>query len=217
LSLLSILPEGLSDAELVQSNLGIPNILGCKDLLQANSLAYRDSDNRLQSLVPIKEHVQQFLPPSPLLISALRKYFYAHLELYQKFTGEQLQPIVKQITSNLGNLQEVLHQGLYNSSSDLEDVIHCTLSLNSFLLITGHSSTLLMEYIHLILPSLGNHQLEIHFTIEILKSYSYPPGCDPEELVVKAIILLEYVDDPILKCRFFLSFLNSSSSDHSLF
>ncbi|KAJ7886832.1 hypothetical protein B0H14DRAFT_1295912 [Mycena olivaceomarginata] len=203
LSLLSILPEGLSDAELVQSNLGIPNILGCKALLQATSLAYRDSDNRLRSLVPIREHVQQFLPPSPLLISALRKYFYAHLELYQKFTGEQLQPIVKQITSNLGNLQEVLHQELYNSSSDLEDVIHCTLSLNSFLLITGHSSTLLMEYIHLILPSLGNHQLEIHFTIEILKSYSYPPGCDPEELVVKAIILLEYVDDPILKSKLY--------------
>ncbi|KAJ7351353.1 P-loop containing nucleoside triphosphate hydrolase protein [Mycena albidolilacea] len=165
LSLLSILPEGLSDAELVQSNLGIPNILGCNALLQATSLAYRDSNNRLRSLVPVREHVQQFLPPSPLLISAFRKYFYAHLELYQKFTGEQLQPVVKQIAFKSGKS-------------------------------TG-------KYIHLILPSLGNHRLEIHFTIEILKSYSYPPGCDPEELVAKAIILLEYVDDPILKSKLY--------------
>jgi hypothetical protein len=33
LSLLSILPDGLSDAELVQSKLPMPNILSCKSVL----------------------------------------------------------------------------------------------------------------------------------------------------------------------------------------
>ncbi|KAF8196235.1 hypothetical protein K438DRAFT_1760411 [Mycena galopus ATCC 62051] len=47
LSLLSILPNGLSEEELVQSNLGIPNILSCKAVLQATSLAYQDSNQRL--------------------------------------------------------------------------------------------------------------------------------------------------------------------------
>ncbi|KAJ7160399.1 P-loop containing nucleoside triphosphate hydrolase protein, partial [Mycena filopes] len=64
LSLLSILPDGLSDVELAQSNLPIIDILSCKSVLIATSLAYRDSKNRLRSLVPIREHIQRFLPPS---------------------------------------------------------------------------------------------------------------------------------------------------------
>jgi hypothetical protein len=43
LSLLSLLPDGLSDAELVQSNLPIPNILSCKAALLATSGTYSNS------------------------------------------------------------------------------------------------------------------------------------------------------------------------------
>ncbi|KAJ6480962.1 P-loop containing nucleoside triphosphate hydrolase protein, partial [Mycena sanguinolenta] len=68
LSLLSILPNGLSDAELIQSKLPIPNILTCKVALLATSLAYQNSNNRLLALVPVREHVQQFTPPSLPLI-----------------------------------------------------------------------------------------------------------------------------------------------------
>ncbi|KAJ6453583.1 P-loop containing nucleoside triphosphate hydrolase protein, partial [Mycena sanguinolenta] len=63
LSLLSILPNGLSDAELVQSKLPISNILSCKAILLATSLAYQNNNKRLLTLVPIREHIQQFLPP----------------------------------------------------------------------------------------------------------------------------------------------------------
>ncbi|KAJ7895614.1 P-loop containing nucleoside triphosphate hydrolase protein, partial [Mycena olivaceomarginata] len=108
LSLLSILPNGLSDADLVQSNLPIPDILSCKATLQATSLAYQDDNKQLLSLMPVREHIQQFLPPSQSLMQSLRKHFYELLELYQKYNGEQLQPVVNQITLNLGNLQEVL-------------------------------------------------------------------------------------------------------------
>ncbi|KAJ7088929.1 P-loop containing nucleoside triphosphate hydrolase protein [Mycena epipterygia] len=52
LSLLSILPDGLSDTELVQIKLPIQNILRCKTALLATSLAYQDDRKRLRSLVP---------------------------------------------------------------------------------------------------------------------------------------------------------------------
>jgi hypothetical protein len=42
LSLLSMLPDGLSDTELVQSKLPIDNILGCKAALIRTTLAYND-------------------------------------------------------------------------------------------------------------------------------------------------------------------------------
>ncbi|KAJ6451032.1 P-loop containing nucleoside triphosphate hydrolase protein, partial [Mycena sanguinolenta] len=77
LSLLSILPNGLSDSELVQSKLPIPNILSCKTALLATSLAYQNSNKRLLALIPVREHIQQFSPPSPSLVHSLRKYFYA--------------------------------------------------------------------------------------------------------------------------------------------
>ncbi|KAJ6481046.1 P-loop containing nucleoside triphosphate hydrolase protein, partial [Mycena sanguinolenta] len=63
LSLLSILPNGLSDAELVQSKLPISNILSCKAALLGTSLAYQNTNKRLLVLMPIREHIQQFLPP----------------------------------------------------------------------------------------------------------------------------------------------------------
>ncbi|KAJ6512872.1 P-loop containing nucleoside triphosphate hydrolase protein, partial [Mycena sanguinolenta] len=77
LSLLSILPNGLSDAELMQSKLPIPNILSCKVVLLGTSLAYQNSNKRLLVLVPVREHIQQFLPPQSHLIHSLSKYFHA--------------------------------------------------------------------------------------------------------------------------------------------
>ncbi|KAJ6447990.1 P-loop containing nucleoside triphosphate hydrolase protein, partial [Mycena sanguinolenta] len=113
LSLLSILPNGLSDAELVQSKLPIANILSCKATLLATSLAYQNSNKRLMVLMPIREYVQQFSPPSSGLVHSLCKRFYALLKLYQEYNDRQLQSVINQIVLNLGNLQEVLQEGLH--------------------------------------------------------------------------------------------------------
>ncbi|KAJ6480971.1 P-loop containing nucleoside triphosphate hydrolase protein, partial [Mycena sanguinolenta] len=111
LSLLSILPNGLSDTDLIQSKLPISNILSCKAALLATSLAYLDNHQRLLVLVPVREYLHQFLPPSPSLIYSLCKHFYALFKLYQEYNDGQLRPVINQITANLGNLREVLQQG----------------------------------------------------------------------------------------------------------
>ena len=48
LSLLAILPDGLSDVELVQSKLQIDDVLDCKTALIRTALAYRDEKKRLK-------------------------------------------------------------------------------------------------------------------------------------------------------------------------
>ncbi|KAF7364632.1 hypothetical protein MVEN_00332500 [Mycena venus] len=53
LKLLSILPDGLSDVELLHSDLPIKDILTCKAILLGTSLAYQDDKKRLKSLVPV--------------------------------------------------------------------------------------------------------------------------------------------------------------------
>jgi hypothetical protein len=136
----------------------------------------------------VREYIQKFLPPSQSLVQALKKHFYALLELYQKFNGDMLQPVINQITSNLGNLQEVLHRGLYASISNVSSAILCIISLNSFYRVTGRGSyAALMYQIQPILRGLGDHELDIHFIVEVLKSYGLHSVLDPQQLTAQAM------------------------------
>ncbi|KAJ7264326.1 hypothetical protein C8J57DRAFT_1512400 [Mycena rebaudengoi] len=53
LSIMSLLPDGLTHADLVQAKLLIINILACKTTLIQTSLAFVDQDHDLKVLVPI--------------------------------------------------------------------------------------------------------------------------------------------------------------------
>ncbi|KAF8130935.1 hypothetical protein K438DRAFT_1788449 [Mycena galopus ATCC 62051] len=170
LSLLSILPNGLSEAELVQSELGIPNILICKAALQATSLVHQNGNRQLLLLMPVREYVKKFLPPSQFSLQAILKHFCGLLELYSKYRGEQLHPLIQQITMNLANLHEVLTRGLHDSDSNLADAIYHTLILNSFYRITGRNSTSLMDDIPSPLPQPQADKLGINLLIELLSS-----------------------------------------------
>ncbi|KAJ7722159.1 hypothetical protein B0H14DRAFT_2220175, partial [Mycena olivaceomarginata] len=63
LSLLSILPDGISDVELVQSKLPIANIRSCKAALIGTALAYIDNQKQIKVLLPIREYIHSVLPP----------------------------------------------------------------------------------------------------------------------------------------------------------
>ncbi|KAJ7257688.1 P-loop containing nucleoside triphosphate hydrolase protein, partial [Mycena rebaudengoi] len=77
LSLLSILPDGLSDADLIQSGLPIENVLACKSTLMQVSLAHVDNNQCLKSLVPVREYIQRVHPPSLDLKIPLRQHLHA--------------------------------------------------------------------------------------------------------------------------------------------
>ncbi|KAJ7098271.1 P-loop containing nucleoside triphosphate hydrolase protein, partial [Mycena epipterygia] len=112
LSLLSILPDGLSDVELAQSNLPITNLFECKTTLLCTALAYSD-DKWLKALMPIREHMQHFFPPQPSLVQPLQTHFHALLVLYTKYQGLMSSlSTINAITANLGNIQSILMQGL---------------------------------------------------------------------------------------------------------
>ncbi|KAJ7467784.1 P-loop containing nucleoside triphosphate hydrolase protein, partial [Mycena galericulata] len=109
LSLLAILPDGVSDVELLQSNFPIPNIRACKAALLQTSLAFSDGNKRLKSLVPIREYMQYLYPPELSLVQPLQKHFHALLGLEGKYRGScQAINTVNQITQNLGNMHQVL-------------------------------------------------------------------------------------------------------------
>ncbi|KAJ7456243.1 P-loop containing nucleoside triphosphate hydrolase protein [Mycena galericulata] len=99
LSLLSVLPDGLSDVELLQTNLPIQDILACKTILLGTSLAFVDNKKRLKSLVPIREHMQYFHPVPPSLVQSLRNIF-THFWIYTRNTEE----LTRQLTESTKSL-----------------------------------------------------------------------------------------------------------------
>ncbi|KAJ7265596.1 hypothetical protein C8J57DRAFT_1132743, partial [Mycena rebaudengoi] len=64
LSILSLLPDGFADADLVQAQLPLPNILACKATLIQTSLAFVGQDQHLKVLVPIREYILNIRPPA---------------------------------------------------------------------------------------------------------------------------------------------------------
>ncbi|KAJ7354244.1 hypothetical protein DFH08DRAFT_804162 [Mycena albidolilacea] len=204
LRLLSILPDGLSDNDLLQSSLPIPDILACKAVLLGTSLAYKDEKKRLKSLVLIREHVQKFHAPPLSLIQPLQKYFNVHLDLYRKYFGSpQMVNAVTQINSNFGNLNQILVRGLHITNPDAADTIECTLSLAIFTRVSGRGRLSLVDYIPAALPKPTDHRLEALLIVEILSSDEMKKIKNPDTLVSQAMAHLAHFNDPVVETRFY--------------
>ncbi|KAJ7244943.1 P-loop containing nucleoside triphosphate hydrolase protein, partial [Mycena rebaudengoi] len=66
LRVMSMLPDGLTDADLLRARLPIPDILACKSTLIRTCLAFMDKDqHRIRVLVPIREYILAVHPPAP--------------------------------------------------------------------------------------------------------------------------------------------------------
>ncbi|KAJ6563061.1 P-loop containing nucleoside triphosphate hydrolase protein [Mycena vulgaris] len=203
LSLLSILPDGLSDTDLLQSNLPINNVLACKVALLGTSLAFTDDNKRLKSLVPIREHMQHYHPASQALIGHLRKVFHSLLALYQKYHGVERKGWIEQITLHLGNLHQVLLRGLHENNPNLADTIHCVISLNSFSRIAGHGYHVLMDHIPPVLSFACDPKLEVYFITEMFLSYTYHHIANPTQLVAQVRAHLGNLSDSLLESEFY--------------
>jgi hypothetical protein len=197
-----MLPDGLSDAELVQSNLPIENILGCKTALIRTALAYNDENKRLKALVPIREYMQKIQPPENHLVHPLLKHFQQLLEFFKEYHGTQSgSAAVGRITSNYSNIQSVLRNSLRHGHPDLVDSIYCTCYLNQFSLLIGQKSISLIDQIHDILPSPNsNHRLHAYFIMEVIRSWLQGSASSPELLTSEALEHFKHFDDPDLKC-----------------
>ncbi|KAJ7852119.1 hypothetical protein B0H13DRAFT_1904799 [Mycena leptocephala] len=103
LRLLSVLPDGLSDIELLHSDLAIQDILTCKVALLTS-------------------------PPSTLIPHSIPSEILSYsFGLYEKHYGsQQMATSIHQIKSNFGNLNQILLQGLHANNTDTTGTIILT-------------------------------------------------------------------------------------------
>ncbi|KAJ6478454.1 hypothetical protein DFH09DRAFT_1292851 [Mycena vulgaris] len=202
LSLLSMLPDGLSDIELVESKLPIKDILTCKAALLSTSLAYSDDHRRFKTLVPIRGYMAKSYPPMDHLVQALLNYFYQLLELEYKYSGTvSTSEIVLRITSNFSNIQGLLLNRLQYQNPAAVDTVYCIIYLNAFSRLAGHGRTPLMDHIPHIQPLPSG--LEVFFIAETLSSWQHHPIPHVEVLVERAKKQLPHLDESDVKCRFY--------------
>jgi hypothetical protein len=194
-----MLPDGLSDVELVQSKLPLDSILGCKAALICTSLAYSDEHKRLKALVPIREYMQKIHPPGDHLIRPLLKHFQELLEFYMDYQGNQSNSsTVVRVSSNYSNIQNVLQNGLKPGHPDLVNSIYCTCYLNNFSQRIGQGPISLIQQVQHILPRPHNHRLETYFVIECLNSLMY--SISNLETLTDVMEDFKEFDDSDLKC-----------------
>jgi hypothetical protein len=197
-----MLPDGLSDIELIQSKLPIKDIWNCKTTLIRTALAYLDDKKQLKALVPIREYMQKTHPPGNELVKPLFKHFHELLELYKDFYGTEMNSAtVRQISSNLANIQSLLRHGLQKDHPDLMDNALSALYLNVFSRMTGQGSIPLLGQLHKIIPHPCDHQLEASLIVELFDTFRHIPISNPETLVAQALEHFEHFDDSDLKCR----------------
>ncbi|KAJ7482685.1 hypothetical protein FB451DRAFT_1442241, partial [Mycena latifolia] len=200
LSLLSMLPDGLSDIELLQSRLPIENVLACKAALLRTALVYTDEQKRLKALVPIREYMQKIHPPGAHIVQPLLQHFNELLELHGTYHGTLSSPgMVIRITSNLTNIRNILMNGLQRDNPDLVKTIKCTCLFDCFITQTGRGYDQLIHSIPNVLPQPTDHRLEVYFIQTLLdqRTNNLPRA---EDLVKQALECFPHFDDPNLKC-----------------
>ncbi|KAJ7493561.1 hypothetical protein FB451DRAFT_1020432 [Mycena latifolia] len=201
LSLLSMLPDGLSDIELIQSKIPIENILACKAALLRTSLAYTDDQKQLKALVPIREYMQKVHPPMAYIVQPLFKHFNHLLQVYSTYHGMVSNAsIVARIVLNLANFHNVLENGLKQDNPGLDNTIECACRFERFMGQTGRGHGQLIHQIANVLLHLKDPRLEVYFIMTRFLGYQRTPVPNAEDLVNQALKYFPQFDDSDLKC-----------------
>ncbi|KAJ7182345.1 P-loop containing nucleoside triphosphate hydrolase protein [Mycena crocata] len=201
LSLISMLPDGISDVELLQSRLPIANILGCKATLLATSLAYADENQQLKALKPICEHMQKFHPPKAHIVQALLEHCHVLLDFYMKYEGRSTTSgIIAHISSKHANIQNILLYGLQPQNPKLADTIYSICYLQRFAGISHRKHSPLIDHVPKLLRQSDDHRLQLYFISELLHSNENIIS-NHEVLIEQALEHVPHVDDSDVKCR----------------
>ncbi|KAJ6619248.1 hypothetical protein B0H10DRAFT_2026635 [Mycena sp. CBHHK59/15] len=197
LSVISLLPDGISEADLLQSALPIREIERCKVALIRTSLAYLDRDGCLKVLGPIREYVLNIYPPPLSLVRPIRNHLYEVLMLWKTYRQISPPDCIPRILANLGNFNSVLLWGLNHEDKDLEGTIQSILTLDPFTRAINRGPASLMQHVPNLLERCDDHRLHGEYITTIFESYEYKDVVDANGLEMKGIQLFKSANDPL--------------------
>ncbi|KAF7365944.1 ATPase-AAA-core domain-containing protein [Mycena venus] len=212
LSLLSLLPDGLSETELSQSSLPLQDLPRCRAALLRTSLAYIEH-GRLKALVPIREYMGKIHPPVPAVVHPLGQYFHSLLQLYRRYHGHQLAQVVDQITPNLGNLHSIILWGLNVENPNVRDTLHCAMALVGFQRAANRVRSIPISQLAPVVNQLGDSHMKALFITDLFLSWNTDPISNPQELIREAQDHFASINDVSAECKFYYA-VGPYFSDH---
>ncbi|KAJ7654326.1 P-loop containing nucleoside triphosphate hydrolase protein, partial [Mycena rosella] len=159
LSLLSILPDGITDEDIIVSKILIPDIAHCRTSLLRTSLGHVDVHGRLKALSPIREFIRRVHPPSVSLSKPLRTHLQDLLMVWRSHRQLPLGYLVPRLLANLGNFNELILQGLADDQAAWPDIGHTIIILNSFSNIMGKGTNQLNQKLPNLIEATGEPRL----------------------------------------------------------
>ncbi|KAJ7187476.1 hypothetical protein GGX14DRAFT_611402 [Mycena pura] len=188
LSLLSILPNGLSNAELMHSDLPIADIHGAQTALIRTALAQVGPTNRLSALMPIREHVRGIYPPQQLLKTALRKYYQKVIDLWRAQMTQSSELNI-QLFASFANMQTIFEDGLRSDleAMDMTKTIQSTINLNRFSRIQYMATMPLMSLVEDIIVRFPTDRVYGDFFVENFTTSQLHQVHDPELQIILGI------------------------------
>jgi hypothetical protein len=112
ISLLSLLPDGITPEDIIVGKVPISHARQCQSVLLSTSLAYIDVKGRLKALTPFREYIRRACPPSASITRPLRTYFQELLEVWQFHRELPSGNLAPDLVSHLGNINQLILAGL---------------------------------------------------------------------------------------------------------
>ncbi|KAF7326307.1 hypothetical protein MKEN_00484100 [Mycena kentingensis (nom. inval.)] len=197
LQLLSVLPDGLADNELLDADLGIPNILRSKSTLTRVSLAYFSHDNRVKLLIPVREFLRHRQSPLPQLCFSMLSYFVDILKSYNAHLGRAMKSTVVKLNTNTQNIRTLIGWccGINKSEGQAHKCIECALLLSKFKQhITGIGDGQLLREIVILLDDHPSQTLNLMYASGRVFCFDTEPAL-LDELILRGTIAIAQGSD----------------------
>ncbi|KAK7039773.1 NB-ARC domain-containing protein [Favolaschia claudopus] len=189
LSLLSLLPDGVSEVDLLQIDFPMIQDMGrSKTTLIRTSLAYLDHGKWLRVLAPIREYIKIHNPPSPSLCRPLRRHFHQLVMLWD-YQHLSIAAIAPRLAVNIANFESVIRHGLHDEEPDLAETLHSAIMFESLCRSLKGRSSGLLQLLPGYLDKLDDRNLHGAYLDQLVRSWRYNPGIplDIEDLEAIAV------------------------------
>lgn len=178
LSLISLLPDGVSEATLESAGIPLSNLSRCRTALCRTSLVFIDRDNRLKTLVPIRQYIRNHYPPSPSLIRPLRSYIYDMVRPFATWERSPVAGIFKRVTDNFGNIHSVIDHALTERDDvDQRQTVQCIVDLTTHDYLAGirsaSSNVLLSDQVAQLIEKLDDPHLQGRYCFAVMRAMSF--------------------------------------------
>ncbi|KAJ7692999.1 P-loop containing nucleoside triphosphate hydrolase protein [Mycena rosella] len=179
LSLLSLLPDGISETDLLQIKFPIAEMGRSKTTLMRTSLVSLSHDKRLRVLVPIREYIQHHSPPPAAICRPLRRFLHGLIMVWKDYQHLSTAGITPRIAANMGNFRTVLAHGLDWNEPDLTETLYSIVTFDSFCRISGKRSSGMLDLVPPYLEHLSDHRLHSAYLTEFIVTGQYHTIPDP--------------------------------------